>query len=249
MDKIFTNMLNQFESDLCKIFKEPIRELIIHGSVVDGGFIKGKGDIDFLVLVAHEITEEMFETIKAYHRQLRTQEGLENQLEGCYLCVNEHGQFIQKGVYIGTGEKGWKQFEGDIFSSIDKAHIAEVHYEHKQSGLTKVNFSCEWEQVSLALKDQLKQNAEMLGMYDDWDFRLHLLHTTARCLYSLKHEAFVSKLKSLEWLETKIDFAEYRDYIHAVKHYKSKLSEAEKGELDQLGHEMLEKIVLLGIAA
>lgn len=60
---------------------------------------------------------------------------------------------------------------------------------------------------------------------------------------------FVSKLKSLEWLETKIDFAEYRDYIHAVKHYKSKLSEAEKGELDQLGHEMLEKIVLLGIAA
>ncbi len=248
MDKIFIEMIDRFESELHKIFERPVKELIIHGSVVDGGFIKGKGDIDFIVFVEHEITEEMFNSLKDYHRQVRLQEGLEHQLEGCYLSVDAHGQFIQKGVYIGTGEKGWKCFDGDIFSVIDKSHISQLHYEHKKSGLTKTIFHDDWDQVVIALKDQLKQNVEMLGLYDDWDFRLHLLHTTARSMYSLAHNGFASKRKSLEWLETRAEFIDYHDYIHEIMKYKSKLSAIEKTELDKLGHEMLEKIVLLSIA-
>lgn len=247
LEKNFKDMLERFELELNRIFKKTVKELIIHGSNVDGGFVKGKGDIDFLVLIEHELTDEMFYNIKEYHRNIRLKDDLENQLEGCYLVINEFGQFDKKGIYIGTVEKGWRRFEGDIFSEIDKAHITESHYEHKQSGITKHLFPYEWEAVNVDLRSQLKENVEMISKYTDWDFRLHLLHTTARCLYSLEHKSFISKIKALEWLGTKTEFIEHQEYLYKIKGYKSILSEKEIMELDKLGYEELVNIVLRGV--
>lgn len=245
MDQDIIELINRFSRAIKEILGNSIVDVILHGSTVDGGFIKGKGDIDFLVLVDKEITDQEYSLIKDYHRNIRKTNSLDKQLEGCYLTLNEEKNLITKGVYIGTGERGWKKFEGDIFSQMDKAHVLQTHYSLYDSHIIETIFTFKWANVEKELVEQLVGNFRNLNDYEDFDFKLHVLHTSARSLFSLEHKTFISKLRALEWLEKHPKFDRYKAYIQSVKHYKSTLSMQEEDELRRIGFEELHGILAI----
>jgi predicted nucleotidyltransferase len=243
VDRYIIEAVNRFENVLTEILGDAIIDIVLYGSTVDGSFIKGKGDIDFLVILNRNVLDEEFEKIKNYHREIRKTDSLEKQIEGCYLTLNKERTIIENGLYIGTGEKGWKRFDGNIYSPMLMAHILEVHYSLKNTGVTESIFEYDWDNVEHELYQQLESNVDMVNKYEDYDFKLHILHTSARCLYTLRHKKFISKIGALEWLESNSGFSKYIKFIRLIKNYKSMLTDKEKNEIREFGFDGLEELI------
>lgn len=243
MDSYIMKSVKRFEDALTGIFEDAIIDIVLHGSTVDGGFVEGKGDIDFLVILDRKSTEEEFEKVKNYHRQIRKTGELERQFEGCYLSLNKEKTAIESGLYIGTGEKGWKRFEGNIFSQMDMAHILENNYSFKDKNIINNIFSFHGDEVEDELKQQIITNLNSIDKYDDYEFKLHVLHTSARSLYTLKYRKFISKRQSLEWLENNPDFSKNKEFIGFIKKYKSPLTIDEKDEISKIGLDSLKELL------
>ncbi len=115
MHKEVLEVLEQFKDDITALVKNKLFDIVLHGSTVDDSFVPGKGDIDFLVFLSAPVNEAEYVAIKNYHKKLRQNNTLMAQLEGCYLVLNHNLEQILGGVYIGSTESRWRQFEGNTF--------------------------------------------------------------------------------------------------------------------------------------
>lgn len=223
-----------FQSDINNILKSNNNEVILIGSVGEGSYYPGKGDIDFIVLTQLENIEVYFNDISDLHRTYRRSDNFNKYLEGCYLSVNRD-KVISGGIYIGTNETGWKAFEGNIFNSIDHAVIFESGLSLSEEESFKQLFKYDMEALKAELVETAKNHFALITRFNDWDFRLHLIHSGARTLSLLEEEQFRSKTQALNWLGQLTAFKTYENLILSLSQYRSKLSIDEKSALDCIG--------------
>jgi predicted nucleotidyltransferase len=234
MNQVVLAVAKKFDEQIKVILSDRILDTIVHGSSVDGGFIEGKGDIDFLVVVNTAISDVQYEALIAYHKGLRERGGLLGQFEGCYLVVDEESLKILSGVYIGSTISRWRPFEGDIFSDLFKAHVCHCHYSLHGARLIESIFTFEWVEVEREIQMSLVDLLDLFDKLEDDEFKLHALHVGARSLYTYKNRAFITKVEALMWLASLSDFIDYEKFLVEMTDYRSLLTESEKCLMRQL---------------
>lgn len=236
-------MLN-FHRRLKRILGNKVKDIIIHGSAANDSFVRGKGDIDFLVLLSQDVSESEYDEIIDYHQKSRLNQNLESQLEGSYVVLSDCKNYVNGGIYIGSTESRWKRFTGDCFSSLDKAHISAINYSLYNEKYIDQLFNYNWEDVKSEIRVNTEKSLALLEELPDLDFKLYALHTAVRSYYTYKTHTFSSKLQALELMENDFDFCAHHDLISKIKVYRSMLSEEEKVELNKLELSQINEIVL-----
>ncbi len=244
MHKEVLEVLEQFKDDITALVKNKLFDIVLHGSTVDDSFVPGKGDIDFLVFLSAPVNEAEYVDIKNYHKKLRQNNTLMAQLEGCYLVLNHNLEQILGGVYIGSTESRWRQFEGNIFNALDRAHISAQHYalysRVKMDSLFKYDFKDVKNEIILNLNETIT----LLDRIDDYDFKLHAIHASARSLFTYRNHAFISKKAALKWLSQMPEFNDYSSFIESLIPFKSMLTADEKNAMQLLPLENIKSILL-----
>lgn len=235
-------MLN-FHRRLKRILGNKVKDIVIHGSAVNNSFVRGKGDIDFLVLLSQDVSDVEYEEITDYHRKSRLNKNLESQLEGSYIVLSKCHNNIDGGIYIGSTESRWKRFAGNSFSNLDKAYIRAINYSLYNEKYIEKLFNYRWEDVKSEIRVNTEKTLALLEKLPDFDFKLYALHTAVRGFYTYKTHTFASKLQALEMMENDLEFIEHRDFIRNIKVYKSMLSEAEKFDMNKLDLSRINEIV------
>lgn len=231
-----------FELDILKIMESGELDFIYFGSLSEGTYVKGKGDIDFLVLTRDTQVIQYFDAISDLHRTYRRQEGFKKYLEGSYLQIDTTNQ-ITGGIYIGTNETGWKTFVNSIFTVVDHAHILNTAMGRHDKFDLKAIFEYESEAYRVALLEMANHHLKISQRFNDWDFRLHLIHTGARSFAQLKDNINLPKMKALEWLSHQESFAAFSPLLQNLKPYRSKLSIDEKSALDCMELDQIEQLI------
>lgn len=239
MDKEILGTIKKFDDDISKILKVDILDILIHGSTVSGGFIKGKGDIDFTVLTKSIISEEQTQQIFQLHRNYRRSKSLARQLEGCYYSVDPESKEINGGVYIGTNEKRWRTLYKLEHNNIGIAEIQQNHYSTRNSGIREIVFKWTWEEVDRELKEQSKNNLKYLDETNDYSFKIYAIYTGARSLYTMETKGFISKSEALKWISRKDIYTKYEDLINECSKLRNPLSES---EIQTINEEKFENI-------
>lgn len=239
---ILRDNLLAFQSDINNILESNNNEVVLFGSVGEGSYYPRKGDIDFIVITHIKNIEAFFNDISDLHRTYRRSDNFNKYLEGCYISVNED-RVISGGIYIGTNETGWKTFEGSIFNEIDHAVIYESGLSLSGQFYFKTLFQYDLNTLKQELVETAKTHYALIARFNDWDFRLHLIHSGARTLSLLKEGQFRSKTQSLQWLESLEDFSPFENLILSLSEYRSKLSLDEKSALDCIGVKAVEDFI------
>lgn len=227
MEQKIIKVVEDFEINISKILNDNIIDVIIHGSTVDGGFVEGKGDIDFLVFTKSKISKQQREIIFDYHRSIRKEHILASQLEGCYYSVDEKNKKITGGIYLGTSERGWKKIDGIVHDKIIIAHIMSSYYSTQKSGILDDVFNFTWKQVECGLKEQSENSFTVLEKFDDYSLKLYLVYVAARSLYTIENKDFISKGQALKWIMKKDKYTKYSDLINECAKFRNPLTEEE----------------------
>ena len=232
MEQKIIKLIENFALDLSGILENSIIDIIIHGSAVTGGFIKGKGDIDFLIFTNGKISDAQKEQIFRYHRNIRMKKTLASQLEGCYYSLDQERQVIG-GIYLGTSERGWKEIDQIVHNKIGMAEILSNYYSTHKSGILDEIFKFTWEEVKNELKIQSKNNLSMIDEYDDYGFKVYAIYVSARSLYTMEKKDFISKGKSLKWILEKERYHKYQELIEECSKLRNPLTQDEINEINK----------------
>lgn len=234
--------LNRFEADIASILKDVLLDFVYFGSLSDGTYVQGKGDIDFLVLSTEANLNQHFEAISDLHRQYRREDCYAKYLEGCYLSISPKNA-ITGGLYIGTNETGWKTFEGSIFTVVDHSHMR--HTAMARYGRFDLEAMLSYDKSALrtALFEMAQHHLNLIERFNDWDFRLHLIHAGARTYAQLKEDQHLSKVAALDWLSLQEAFKTHDGLLQTLTQYRSKLSIDEKSALDCMGAQVILQLI------
>lgn len=233
MDQEIKKVIENFESDLEIILENSVIDIIIHGSTVGGGFIKGKGDVDFLVFTNSKISEAQKDKIFDYHRAIRVEKTLASQLEGCYYSIDQESKRVTGGVYIGSSEGGWKVINEIVNSKMNMAHIMSSYYSTRKSGVLNDIFDFTWEEIENELKEQSKYNLVLLNKYDDYSFKVYAIYAAARSLFTIEEKGFISKGASLDWILKKEKYMKYIELLNECSKLRNPLFDDEVNKINK----------------
>ncbi len=233
MEQKIIKVIENFELDLSGILEDNITDVIIHGSTVTGGFIKGKGDIDFLVFINGKISDAQKEQIFQYHRNIRMKKTLASQLEGCYYNLDKETKKVIGGIYLGTSERGWKEVNQIVHNKVNMAEVVSNYYSTRKSGILDEIFKFTWEEVEDELKMQSKSNLSMIDEYDDYGFKVYAIYVSARSLYTIEKKDFISKGESLKWILEKGKYHKYQELIEECSKLRNPLTQDEINKINK----------------
>lgn len=234
MEQEIRKVIEKFELDISRILGSNVIDVIIHGSTVTGGFIKGKGDIDFIVFTKGKITEVQKEQLFNYHRNIRSNKTLESQLEGCYYSLDEERNEVIGGIYLGTKERGWKEVNKIVHSKLGMADVLCNYFSTHESGVLDKVFNFTWKEVESELKEQSLNLLSLLNEYDDYEFKVYAIYVSARSLYTMENKGFISKGESLKWILEKVEYKNYQELINECAKLRNPLSIEEIQEINKV---------------
>lgn len=231
MEEQVLNTVKIFKEEITNILKRKILDIIIFGSSVRGDFIEGKGDIDFLVFLNKKLTKEETDLLINLHHEYRQKTTLFKQLEGCYYNIDVNYN-VTKGLYVGTNENNWREVNTLLSNHIESAFIRDAYLSLNETHLVENIFSIHWDLVKKDITDQMEYFMNDISNSNDVSYLLYLVKTSARSLYTLKKQKFISKNKALEWLASMKKYSiTHGDMLQVCLEYNNPLTSTEKRKI------------------
>lgn len=225
MDVEIKNVLQCFRNDIEKLIEDDLLDIVLYGSTVRGGFIPGKGDIDFLVIVSGTITDNEIDKLKEYHLSLRKQDNLLSQLEGTYIGINYNK--VINGYYVGTNMNGWKKITSLSFSNLESAMILDKYHSLNKTDILLQFLTYDWEIIRDEIVVQVNDFMNHPLLVENMDYTIYALKAATRSLYTILENGFISKKGALEWIKEKKEFYSFQNLIELLENYCFPLSEVE----------------------
>lgn len=226
-----------FAEHLQGILADKLLSVVLFGSVVLGDFTPGKGDLDFLVAVQDELSDDDCACIFALHDRLRTGEmgALAVQLEGTYyppalLRDPQHG--AGRGCYIGTGRRGWRGVDSCQNSLMDYAII-------RQYGVVSYGGDIRpfiYEPSRCELLDEISRNLAANITHapssNSPEYALAMFHWGARAVGYAVTGQLLSKTAAAEWYGATFPDDSWSRLVLHARAYRYPLAEHERAQVD-----------------
>jgi len=231
-------MINEFVDRVKEILDNNLLSIIISGSVALGGYIYGKGDIDFFVVTKQDMSDNDYEEIIKLHERLRAGElgPLGIQLEGLYCplkMMEDPRQYTGLGCYIGTSRKGWKQISKSVMSNIDYLTLRKSGKTFYGEDIANRIFRPSFDELRETIITEIENNIEPAVKINDIYFSLHLLYLATRSLYTFFNYDVLSKGKSCDWFIEKYPDSPWVSFVKYTSQYRYPLEETEKKQIDE----------------
>ncbi|BBH23587.1 nucleotidyltransferase [Paenibacillus baekrokdamisoli] len=192
-------LISDFKDLLQSKLPNAVLGFYLQGSIALRGFNKKRSDIDFLIVVNHELTAGELSIIRDIHEELKQKHEYYMVMEGQYTTLGHLDKTIKKpqelypnyfyGEYMGL-RNGW----------IDPTSLWITKY-HGISVLgpdvNEINIQVDWDDLLLAMKYNLhsywtdKVKDYTIFLQDDWVVDTVL--TLGRILYTLQNKEMITK--------------------------------------------------------
>lgn len=248
MEQYYKELLQGFERDLNSIENVNALDIVLYGSTMSGDYIKGRGDIDFLVFLEEKVTEKQRNRIFSLHEKYRRNDNMFAQLEGTYYVFDKSKKLIN-GVYIGTSRKGWKVIDTVIHGDIEQGMILS-NYDTLNSVINLEDyFSANWKKIKNEISKLLKNFIKLKDELKDIEFHIYAILTTARNIFTLREKGFTSKSRAIDYIMATGNFDDSMDLLRQLKvirypYRKEELETLRFEDLDEILTELLQELHL-----
>jgi len=229
--------MSTFADHLRGVLGENYRSIILFGSAVLDDFTPGKGDLDFLVAVQQDISEDSCECLFALHDRMRAGElgTLAKQLEGTYYPMEIlhdplHAQ--AHGCYIGTGRKGWRRVNACQSSMMDFAIIQRYGLVCDGKDLKPLIYNPSHEELLHEIHRQLTELLARQNTTPSIDFSLAIFHWGARALCYVYTGELFSKSRAADWYAVEYPSERWSSMLQHLRSFRHPLTEQERAQID-----------------
>ncbi|MBU1093602.1 MAG: nucleotidyltransferase domain-containing protein [Firmicutes bacterium] len=218
MNEVVKNVVEQFNKDLSGIFGNRLLEIIIYGSSVRGGFCPDSSDIDFIVLIKSELSNDDQMKIQNLHTQYRKSKSIVSLFEGRYIGLENDK--VTSGYYVGTNPKGWKPIHNLGFGDLESAMILDSYKAIYKTDLLNSLINFDWNVVYKEISFQLDEFLTNDLLLINEAYKKYALITAARSLYTYTMKGFISKLDVHDWIKNNYIDIDYGNPIMFLKNVK-----------------------------
>lgn len=238
MDSALNEELNilfeKFSNEVKNILGNNIKSIIIYGSVALGGFIKGKGDIDYICIINDNLCDEEIRKIHDLHENIRNGSlgELGVQLEGAYYSLPmmcNMKEAIGRGYYMGTNKNRWREVS-KVGSLNCMDRLMMIRHGIVIYGEKKIDYLKEprLEEIKEEFLENLQNNIEWSKKGNSVYFSIEMVYFAARGLNTLKTGQLLSKGKACEWFVLEYEKSKWRDYVGYTSKFRYPLSKQEE---------------------
>ena len=199
--------LNVLLSSVQTILGDHFVGMYLYGSLASGDFNPETSDIDFLVVTADEIPDEMVRDLEAMHTRLMSSDlKWAIKLEGAYIpqhAIRRHGPnnlprpCINEGsFYLAPQESDWV-----IQRHIIREQGVVLAGPTPRTLIDPVEPKDIWWAVLAFLKEWWAPMLEESGRLHSSEYQAYAIVTMCRVLYTLEHGTIVSKPVSARWVQ------------------------------------------------
>lgn len=217
--------LNEFCSDLRRVFGRSLIEVFVHGSYCLGDFRPSGSDLDYIAAVAEDLSESQLSALMAMHDRYRGQnDSYLRLLEGTTYPVRVLADPYLPcvGAYIGTTRSGWRTVTSFANEMIDLVTL-------EQSGLDLLKSGTEvYHPAKAELKDEMVRGADRMALtVRQTGFPPAVaVQWCARNEYFMATNSVASKTVACDWFASTCQRKTYRDVARAARDVRYPYSES-----------------------
>jgi predicted nucleotidyltransferase len=102
-----TDLLDDLHAGIAQVFGEQLVGLYVYGSLALGGFDASVSDIDLLAALTHDVTDDEFDTLRAFHGGfVRDHRAWDDRIEVAYVSVAALTSFKERPSRIAVISPG-----------------------------------------------------------------------------------------------------------------------------------------------
>ena len=235
--KIISHTMMEFSNRLKVILEDNLVSVILFGSAVLCDFTPGKGDLDFVVVVRNDLSNDDCNKLFELHDLMRTgKKGvLAKQLEGTYYPINiiKNPKTSKAfGCYVGTSRKGWKRIDSNCNSLIDYLIIREYGMTCYGEDITPLFFNPSRKELLEEIRNGFDLNIEMASKIKDPDYAASMFTWGPRALCYAMTGKILSKSSASEWYTSEFPDTEWTPLVTYSKKLRYPLTSNEIALLD-----------------
>ncbi|WP_165763880.1 nucleotidyltransferase domain-containing protein [Halalkalibacter urbisdiaboli] len=195
--------VHAFTDELTYKFNDVIQGVYLYGSIALGAFNENKSDIDFIVLLKRELTNEELQNLKTCHSYLRKQKW-GKRLDGMYLYYKDIGKLnhhITPYPYCSNGKIKLGHWDvNNITWWLLKNHGIQIMGPSISSLNVKVEWNNLFETMSYNINQYWYQKSKKPYLFLFSDMVEFAVTTLCRIIYSLNNEAIISKDAAVKYV-------------------------------------------------
>lgn len=190
--------LNEFCSDLQRVFERDLLEVFIHGSYCLGDFRLSGSDLDYIAVVEEDLSDPQIAAVMAMHDRYREQADsclrlLEGTTYPARVLADPSSPCV--GAYVGTSRTGWRKVTSFANEMIDLVTV-------EQGGLDLLKSGTEvYHPTKTELKEEMLEGADRMKIaIGQTGFPPAVaVHWCARNEYFMAMDVVPSKTVACDW--------------------------------------------------
>lgn len=241
MTEIISNLvlhtMTEFSNGLKDILEGNLVSVILFGSAVLRDFTPGKGDLDFVVVVRDDLSNDDCNNLFQFHDRLRAGEkgALATQLEGTYYpaAIIENPKSNKAyGCYVGTGRKGWKRVDSNCNSMADYSIIRNYGITCHGEDVIHRFYNPSRRELLEEIGNAFNFNIETASTLNDQDYAVSMLTWGPRALCYAMTGKMLSKSRAAQWFVSRFPDTEWAAIVDRSKKLRYPLTPGEMASLD-----------------
>jgi hypothetical protein len=206
------DLLLHLKSEVQRILREHFVGMYLYGSLALGDFDPQKSDIDFLIVTANELPDELIQALKVMHLQIAAGSSKwMMELEGSYIPLHALRRYDPNSAFHPHIDRGG----GDLEAEQHHSDWVVQRYSLREHGVVLAGPDIKTlidpitpEDLRHAVLDlmwwwelQLKDTSRV----EESGYQAYTILSMCRVLYTLQHGAILSKPEAARWAQRNLD--------------------------------------------